>query len=106
MLFRRWTMKRLSLLTSVVAIIISSCSFTYASNNSSGGTITFTGSVYEPQCVINANNQERVNVMCYRNGKDISMTGSLKNGKKIESEYVKVEYDKFSKLPMLNVFYE
>lgn len=99
-------MKRLSLLTSVVVIIISSCSFTHASNKSSGGTITFTGSVYEPQCVINASNQESVNVKCYRKGKDISITRSLKNGKKIESEYVKVEYDKFSKLPMLNVFYE
>ncbi|GAB1438882.1 hypothetical protein MASR2M36_16410 [Providencia sp.] len=99
-------MKRLSLLTSVVAIIISSCSFTYASNNLSGGTIAFSGSVYEPQCTVNAETKEQVSVNCYRKGKDISITSSLKEGRKIESEYVKVEYDKYSKLPMLNIFYE
>ncbi len=47
-----------------------------------------------------------ISVKCYRKGKDISITRSLKEGQKIESEYVKVEYDKYSKLPMLNVFYE
>lgn len=99
-------MKGLSLLTSVVAIIISSCSFTYAGNNSSGGTISFTGYIYEPQCSVNVEHKEQVNVKCYRKGKDISITRSLKEGQKIESEYVKIEYDKYSKLPMLNVFYE
>ncbi|MGG4608079.1 hypothetical protein [Providencia sp. Me31A] len=99
-------MKYLSLLTSVVAIIISSYSFTYASNNSSGGTITFSGGVYEPQCSVSIQTKEHINVKCYRKGKDISITQSLKDGKKIESEYVKVEYDKYSKLPMLNMFYE
>ncbi len=52
-------MKGLSLLTSVVAIIISSCSFTYASNNSSGGTITFTGYIYEPQCSVKVEHKEQ-----------------------------------------------
>ncbi len=47
-----------------------------------------------------------MNITCYRKGKDVSITGSLKNGQKVESEYVKVEYDKHTKLPMLNVFYE
>ncbi|WP_409277789.1 hypothetical protein [Providencia rustigianii] len=47
-----------------------------------------------------------VNVECYRNGKTVSASGSLKNGQQVESEYVKVEYDKSSKLPMLNVRYE
>lgn len=99
-------MKRLSLLTSAIAIILSSFSFTYASNNYSGGTITFTGYIYEPQCSINMESKEQVNIKCYRKGKDISITGSLRGGKTIESDYVKVEYDKNTKLPMLNVFYE
>ena len=99
-------MKGLSLLTSVVAIIISSCSFTYAGNNSSGGTISFSGYIYEPQCSVKVEHKERVNITCYRKGKDVSITGSLKNGQKVEPEYVKVEYDKHTKLPMLNVFYE
>ncbi|EEB47588.1 hypothetical protein PROVALCAL_00181 [Providencia alcalifaciens DSM 30120] len=47
-----------------------------------------------------------MNIDCYRNGKTVTASGSLKNGKKVESEYVKVEYDKYSKLPMLNVTYE
>ncbi len=61
---------------------------------------------YEPQCEVNIVNQTHANVDCYRNGKTVTASGSLKNGKKIESEYVKVEYDKHSKLPMLNVTYE
>lgn len=99
-------MKRLSLLTTVVTIFISSCSFASNLNPSSGGTISFGGYIYEPQCEVNIANQTHVNIDCYRNGKTVTASGSLKNGKKVESEYVKVEYDKHSKLPMLNVTYE
>lgn len=99
-------MKRLSLLTTVVAIFISSCSFASNINPSSGGTVSFGGYIYEPQREVNVVNQTHANVDCYRNGKTVTASGSLQNGKKIESEYVKVEYDKYSKLPMLNVTYE
>ncbi|HBO24181.1 MULTISPECIES: hypothetical protein [unclassified Providencia] len=99
-------MKRLSLFTTIVAILISSSSFSYATSNSTGGTISFSGYVYEPQCEINLTNKSQINVQCFRNGKNISTTGSLKDGKKIESDYVKVEYDRTRKLPMLNVIYE
>ncbi len=60
-------MKGLSLLTFVVTIIISSCSFTYASNNSSGGTISFSGYIYEPQCSVKVEHKERVNITCCGN---------------------------------------
>ena len=99
-------MKRLSLFTTIVAILISSSSFSYAATNTSGGRITFSGYVYEPQCEVKLTKKTQINVQCFRNGKNISTTGSLNSGKKIESDYVKVEYDKTSKLPMLNVIYE
>lgn len=99
-------MKRLSLLTTVVAIFISSCSFANNTSQSSGGAVSFRGYVYEPQCQVNVSEKTNVNVECYRNGKTVSASGSLKNGQQVESEYVKVEYDKSSKLPMLNVRYE
>ncbi len=99
-------MKRLFLLTTVAAIFISSSSLGYATTNSPGGTITFTGYIYEPQCEVKLTNKTDVNVQCFRNGKNESVKASLKNGRKLESDYVKVEYDKFSKLPMLNITYE
>lgn len=99
-------MKRLSLLTTVVAIFISSCSFASNTNPSSGGTVSFGGYIYEPQYEVDISQKTHVNIDCYRNGKTVTASGSLKNGKKVESEYVKVEYDKYSKLPMLNVTYE
>lgn len=66
MLLRGWTMKRLSLLTTVVAIFISSCSFASNINPSSGGTVSFGGYIYEPQCEVNIVNQTHANVDCYR----------------------------------------
>lgn len=83
-------MKRLSLLTTVVTIFISSCSFASNLNPSSGGTISFGGYIYEPQCEVNIANQTHVNIDCYRNGKTVTASGSLKNGKKLNPSMSKL----------------
>ncbi|WPA92767.1 hypothetical protein QS795_003010 [Providencia zhijiangensis] len=56
-------MKRLSLLTTVVAIFISSCSFASNINPSSGGTVSFGGYIYEPQCEVDISQKTHVVVV-------------------------------------------
>ena len=100
-------MKRLSLLATVTAVLISSFSFAYAASNvSGGGTITFFGYVYEPQCEVKVANSEQVGLECYRNGKNLTKTSSLKNAKSLSSDFVKVEYNQFNNKPTLNITYD
>lgn len=98
-------MKRLSLLTSVIFIIISNCTFTYASSPQSGGTITFLGGVYEPQCKVKTKERNTVNIECYRNGQNTIKKSSLKNANKIRSNIISVDYAKLDKKPILSITY-
>lgn len=100
-------MKRLSLIATATAVLISSLSFADAATNRvGGGTIAFTGYVYEPQCEVKVANTEQVNLECYRNGKNLTKTNSLKEAKKLSSDYVKVEYSQYNNKPTLNITYD
>lgn len=100
-------MKRLSLIATVTTVLISSFSFAYAASNTvGGGTITFIGYVYEPQCEIRVANSEKVDFECYRNGKNLTKTSSLKNAKKLSTDFVKVEYNQFNNKSTLNITYD
>lgn len=99
-------MKRLSLIATVTAVLISSFSFAYAASNVvGGGTITFIGYVYEPQCAVKVANNEQVDLECYRNGKNQIKTSSLREAKKLSSDFVKVEYNQYNNKPTLNISY-
>lgn len=100
-------MKRLSLIVTVTAVLISSFTFSHAATNKlGGGTITFVGYVYEPLCEVTVSNSEQINLECYRNGKNLTKTSSLKNAKQLSSDYVKVEYNQFNNKPTLNITYD
>ncbi|AFH93266.1 TPA: hypothetical protein ACHWKL_000851 [Providencia stuartii] len=100
-------MKCLSSIVTVTALLISSFTFTHAATNRiGGGTITFIGYVYEPQCAVKVSSSEQIDLECFRNGKNITKTSSLKNAKKLSSDFVKVEYNQFNNKPTLNVTYD
>lgn len=98
--------KRLSLLATITAVLISSFSLVHATTKSvESGTISFIGAIVKPQCEINVANHHQVNINCYRNGKNIIKTSSLSDAKSLSSDHVKVEYDPFSKKPTINIIY-
>ncbi|EFB73214.1 hypothetical protein PROVRUST_05302 [Providencia rustigianii DSM 4541] len=90
----------------MIIVLISGLSFANAATNYiGGGTITFVGYIVEPQCKVQVSNTERVNFECYRNGKNLTKTSSLKEAKKLSLSYVKVKYSQYKNKPMLNITY-
>ena len=56
-------MKCLSSIVTVTALLISSFTFTHAATNRiGGGTITFIGYVYEPQCAVKVSSSEQIDL--------------------------------------------
>lgn len=55
---------------------------------------------------LKVSSSEQIDLECFRNGKNITKTSSLKNAKKLSSDFVKVEYNQFNNKPTLNVTYD
>lgn len=99
-------MKRLSLLVTTIIVLLSGLSFANAATNYvGGGTITFVGYIVEPQCKVQVANTEKVNLECYRNGKNLTKTSSLKEARRLSLSYVKVKYDQYNNKPTLSITY-
>lgn len=98
-------MKRLSLVTAIITLLMTNAAFANSTIHGTGGAITLTGYIYEPQCEINIANQYQINIQCYRAGQYHSINSALKKGDQIKSKYIKVEYNPQSRLPTLNIYY-